>query len=394
MPSPPTGSLPPHTAADAPEAFRVEAGTGPDALVRADLAVALPPGHPAGHGSLRLRLDVSGDTIVNADPVVGMVHRGAEKLFEARDYRQILTLANRHDWLAGFAGELGVALVVEEALGLEVPERAVWIRMALAEVSRIAHHLAFLAAFPTEVGEPIAAHPAPERELLSRLVQEATGGRMHPMYIRLGGLRADLPMGWVARARHTVAAVRAGLERIVGPLRDERLRGVGPLPAAVALGYGVSGPTARASGIEVDLRRDATYLRYAELFTDVGPGRVVTRPEGDVAARLACLAEEVEVSCALVEACLDRLDPGPVNVRLPKVVRVPEGSWYTATESPLGAAGVLLVSRGEPRPWRLALRTPSFAHVAVLAELLAGAPLSDLAAVLASVCFVLGDVDK
>jgi len=362
--------------------------------VHADLALALPPGHPAGHGSLRLRLDVSGDTVVNADPVVGMLHRGAEKLFEARDYRQVLALANRHDWLAGFAGELGIALVVEEALGLEVPERATWIRLALAELTRVASHLAFLSTFPADVGVAAAPRPAPERELLTTLFEDATGGRMHPMYVRLGGLRADLPAGWPARARHTVEVVRAGLDRIVAPLADERFRGVGRLSREVAAAYGVSGPMARASGVDLDLRRDAPYLRYAELFADGGPGRVVTRAEGDVAARLACLAEQVAVSCDLVEASLDRLAPGPVNVRLPKVVRVPEGQWYAATESPLGAYGVLLASRGEPRPWRLALRTPSFAHVAVLAELLPGTHLSDLAAVVASVSLVLGDVDK
>lgn len=372
----------------------VTAATGPAGWTQAELALRLPPGHPAGHGSLRLRLALDRDVVVAAEPIPGMVHRGAEKLFEVRDYRQLLALGNRHDWLAGFAAELGIALVVEEALGLEVPERAGWIRMGLAELSRIASHLAFLAAFPVRPDAPEVGRVIPERELVSQLFELVSGGRMHPMLVRLGGLRADLPLGWEASARHMVEAVRAAVASLAEPLDTPWLHGIGHLDRAGALSFGTSGPVARASGVDLDLRRDAPYLGYAELFTPGGPGRVVGRSTGDVAARLACLVEQVEISADLVLACLERLAPGPVQVRLPKVVRVPEGQWYAATESPLGIAGVLLASRGEPWPWRLALRSPSFGNVACLAEILPGTRLADLSAVLASVSFVLGDLDK
>ncbi len=171
---------------------RVSLGTGADALVGADLIVGLGPDHPAGHGSLRLRLTVDDERILAADPVVGLLHRGAEKLFEVRDYRQVLALANRHDWLGAFAGELGVALVVEQALGLPVPERATWVRMLLAELTRIASHLTFLTAFPTEVGRQPSARPNPLRETILDLFEEVSGARMHLTLCQLGQLHFEI----------------------------------------------------------------------------------------------------------------------------------------------------------------------------------------------------------
>ena len=380
---------------------RVSVGTGADALVGADLLVGLGPDHPAGHGSLRLRLTLDDERILAADPVVGLLHRGAEKLFEVRDYRQVLALANRHDWLGAFAGELGACLVVEEALGLPVPERATWVRMLLAEFTRIASHLAFLNAFPTEVGRQPTARHNPLRESILDLFEEVSGARMHLTLCQLGGLRADLPAGWSGRARQTVDTVRAGLPALVDPLRDQAVRdrctGVGVVTTEHVHAYGLSGPVARAAGVDVDLRRDGSYLEYAKLFAPEGPGKVVVRTEGDAAARLDVLAEQVTVSLDLAVASLDRLAglaQGPVSVRLPKVVRVPEGEWYAVTETPLGMAGYYLVSTGGPTPWRLKVRTPSFATVAALADVLPGTPVSDLVTVIASFPFVMGDVER
>ena len=384
-----------------PAMQRATVGTGPDALVHADLVLSLGPHHPANQGSLRLRVVAVGERVVAAEPLVGLLHRGAEKLFEVRDYRQILVLANRHDWLSAFAGELGACLVVEEALGLPVPDRAVWIRMLLAELTRVSSHLAFLAAFPTEVGTAPVAAPNPLREQVLALFEELSGARMHLMIAQLGGLRADLPAGWTARARHTVAQVRAGLAAFVEPVEAPSVRSrtenVGVLSVEQVHAYGASGAMARASGVDIDVRRDEPYLGYAELFAEGGPGRVVTRSAGDCAARLQVLAQQVEVALDLADACLDRLaslPPGPVAVRLPKVVRVPEGEWYRATETPLGMAGYYLVSRGDKTPWRLKLRSASFGNVEVLAELLVGCDLSDLQTVVGSCCFGIGDVDR
>lgn len=377
----------------APVLEQLTAATGPVATAGlVDLPIRLPAGHPLGHGSLRLTLTVDGTTIVAADPQVGLVHRGAEKLFEVRDYRQILVLANRHDWLGPVVGELLIASVVEDALGLEVPERARWIRLALAELSRVTSHLTFLSALAGD-GLPLAE----PLERLVTLVAEVSGARMHHMIVQVGGLRADLPQGWVVRARHTVEAARAEARAGYAVFASDEFRsrttGLGVLNAETALAFGASGPIARASGVNLDLRRDDPRVGYAEL---VEARHVVTGSAGDVAARIDVLIDEVEVSLELVSRCLDRIEQldGSVSVRLPKVLRVPEGDWYAALESPLGAAGCWLVSTGDKVPWRLALRTPSFAHVGLLADLLPSTDLADLATVLGSVFVVMGDVDK
>jgi NADH-quinone oxidoreductase subunit D len=352
---------------------------------------------------LRLRIVVDGERIVSAEPIVGYMHRGAEKLFEVRDYRQIVVLANRHDWLSAFANELGVVLGVERMLGMEVPERAVWARTLLAELNRVLNHLMFLGSYPLELGAitPIF-YAFREREELQAVMEEASGGRMHYMFNRVGGLKEDLPAGWLGRVTQAIAAVRHRLpdleSLIVGnEILEARTRRVGVLTPATIKSYGVSGPIARASGVDMDLRRDEPYLAYAELFGPGGPGRVVTRTAGDCLARLEVLLEQVHVSLDLAEACVDRLGSlprGPVNVRLPKVLKVPEGDLYTATENPLGFNGYYLVSRGEKTPWRLKLRSASFNNISVLGEVLPGNLIADMVAILGSMFFVVGDVDK
>ena len=378
-------------------------GMGAGGLATADMVLNIGPQHPATHGVLRLRIVVDGERIVSAEPIIGYMHRGAEKLFEVRDYRQILVLANRHDWLSAFSNELGVVLGVERMLGMEVPDRAVWARTLLAELNRVLNHLMFLGSYPLELGAitPIF-YAFREREELQAVMEEASGGRMHYMFNRVGGLKEDLPAGWLGRVSRAVASVRHRLpdleSLIVGnEILEARTRGVGVLAPSMITAYGVSGPIARASGVDLDLRRDEPYLAYAELFAPGGPGRVVTRTAGDCLARLEVLLEQVHVSLDLAEACIDRLGSlprGPVNVRLPKVLKVPEGDLYTATENPLGLNGYYLVSRGEKTPWRLKLRSASFNNIAVLAEVLPGNLIADMVAILGSMFFVVGDVDK
>ena len=378
-------------------------GVGAGGLATSDMVLNIGPQHPATHGVLRLQLVVDGERIVSAEPIVGYMHRGAEKLFEVRDYRQIIVLANRHDWLSAFSNELGVVLGAEQMLGMEVPERAVWGRTLLAELNRVLNHLMFLGAYPLELGAitPIF-YAFREREELQAVMEEVSGGRVHYMFNRVGGLKEELPAGWLGRAQSAVAAVRRRLPDIEGlvvgnQIVHARTSGVGVLSRQIAAGYGVSGPIARASGLDVDLRRDEPYLAYGTLFAPGGPGRVVTRQEGDALAWLECLLEQVHVSLDLSEACIDHLrslPPGPVNVRLPKVLRVPEGHGYCWTENPLGLNGYYLVSRGDKVPWRLKLRSASFSNVQVLSHLLPGALISDMVAILGSLFFVVGDVDK
>jgi len=381
----------------------IGSGDASDPHAPTDMVLNIGPQHPATHGVLRLRIHVDGERIVSAEPIVGYMHRGAEKLFEVRDYRQIIVLANRHDWLSAFANELGVVLAAEHLLGMEVPERAVWARTLLAELNRVLNHLMFLGSYPLELGAITPVFYAfREREELQAVMEEVSGGRIHYMFNRVGGIKEDLPAGWTSRALDAVAAVRRRLpelERLVvgNEIVRARTRGVGVLDRAVAADYGVSGPVARASGLDLDLRRDEPYLAYGELFARGGPGRVVTRTAGDCLARLEVLLEQVHVSLDLAEVCVDRLRSlprGPVNVRLPKVLRVPQGHLYTWTENPLGINGYYLVSRGDKVPWRLKLRSASFNNVQVLSELLPGCLVSDMVAVLGSTFFVVGDVDK
>ena len=378
-------------------------GVGAGGLASTDMVLNIGPQHPATHGVLRLQLVVDGERIASAEPIVGYMHRGAEKLFEVRDYRQIIVLANRHDWLSAFSNELGVVLGVERMLGMEVPERAVWARTLLAELNRLLNHLMFLGAYPLELGAITPVFYAfREREELQAVMEEVSGGRMHYMFNRVGGLKEDLPAGWLGRAAAAVAAVRRRLPDIEGlvvgnEIVHARTRGVGVLTREVAAAYGVSGPIARASGLDLDLRRDEPYLAYATLFAPGGPGRVVTRTAGDALARLECLLEQVHVSLDLAAACIDQiptLPTGPINVRLPKVLRVPEGHIYSWTENPLGLNGYYLVSRGDKVPWRLKLRSASFGNVQVLTQLLPGSLISDMVAILGSMFFVVGDVDK
>jgi NADH-quinone oxidoreductase subunit D len=365
-----------------------------------DMVLNIGPQHPSTHGVLRLKLVLDGERIQHAEPVIGYMHRGAEKLFEARDYRQIVMLANRHDWLSAFSNELGVVLAVERMLGMEVPERAVWMRTLLAELNRVLNHLMFLGSYPLELGgiTPIF-YAFTEREELQHVMEEISGGRMHYMFNRVGGLKEDLPAGWTTRARGAVTALRSRMgvydDLVLGnEIFRGRTRGVGTLAPEAVHAYGVSGPIARASGVDFDLRRDEPYLAYGELQDTL---KVVTRQEGDCLARFECLLEQTHNALDLADACLDRLadlPAGPINQRLPKVLKAPEGHTYAWTENPLGINGYYLVSKGEKTPYRLKLRSASFNNIQALVELLPGTLVADMVAILGSLFFVVGDIDK
>jgi NADH-quinone oxidoreductase subunit D len=370
-------------------------GIGAGELATADMVLNIGPQHPSTHGVLRLALTIDGERIIRAEPIIGYMHRGADKLFEARDYRQIIVLANRHDWLSAFANELGVVLAVERMMGLETPPRAVWMRTLLAELNRVLNHLMFLGSFPIEMGAITPMFYAfREREEIQRVMEEISGGRLHYMFNRIGGLKEDLPAGWKDRCRTAVRNVRSRLKDIDNLLRDneifrQRTVGIGVLSPDAVLDFGVSGPIARASGVDFDLRRDEPYLMYDEVSFDV-----VTRDAGDSFARFEVLIDQVSQSLNIADQCLDKLPGGPVNVKLPKVVKAPEGHTYAWTENPLGINGYFLVSRGEKTPWRMHLRSASFNNIHALSHLLPGTLLPDLVAIMGSMFFVVGDVDK
>ena len=381
--------------------FRHDRGGGPE-MATQDMVLNIGPQHPATHGVLRLRLTLDGERIVDCDPVVGYMHRGVEKLFEVRDYRQIIVLANRHDWLSAFSSELGVVLAVERMLGMEVPTRAVWLRTLLAEMNRVLNHLMFMGSYPIELGAITPMFYAfRERETIQQVMEELSGGRMHYMFNRVGGLKEDIPAGWLDRCAAALTAVRSRMPQIEqliygNEIFRARTENIGILSKELIDAYGVSGPIARASGVDFDLRRDEPYLAYEELLAD-GVMRVATRTDGDCYARFGMLLDQVYVSLDVAEACVERLRSlgrGPVNVRLPKILKAPEGASYAWTENPLGINGYYLVSRGEKTPWRMKLRSASFNNIAVLPEVLTGCVVADMVAILGSMFFVVGDIDK
>jgi NADH-quinone oxidoreductase subunit D len=286
----------------------------------------------------------------------------------------------------------------------------VWARTLLAELNRVLSHLAFLSAYPPEIaaGAAPAGGASPEaaaraafdaRERVQAVMEEISGGRMHYMFNRVGGLVAELPAGWLGRVHAVVGQVRSALPVIGAVVAEhegfrQHTRGVGRLSGEQVRQYGVSGPAARACGAGFDLRRDEPYLAYGEL---AGVLRVVTRTEGDCLARFECLLGQVGASLDLADACASRLaalPPGPLSARLPKVFKVPEGHAYAWTENPLGINGYYLVSRGGKTPWRLKLRSASFSNVQVLSELLPASRVADLPAILGSMFFVVGDMDR
>jgi NADH-quinone oxidoreductase subunit D len=369
--------------------------TQPARLPAGTIMMDLGPEHPSNAGLIELRLWTQGNVITTARVVVGAMHRGAEKLFEVRDYRQILMLADRHDWQAPFFGELAVAMTCEQMMGLEVPERAVWLRTLLAEHTRILSHCGFLSYVPHRLQRDPGLRAL--REALRNQTLRLTGNRIHPMATRISGLAVDADQAWLQAERQVAEqAVRASevlLTLIDSAPFASLTSGAGLLNRETIQEFGVSGPSARASGVDLDLRLNRPYLAYAELRNLIS---APVRRSGDAQARLRLLAQELTISASLIIACIERLRelPGPMAVRVGKIIRVPEGEEYLAIEAPLGIAGVFLVSRGEKTPWRLKLRTPSFNNISSLERVLVGVPTEALEATLASIGYVVGDIDK
>jgi NADH-quinone oxidoreductase subunit D len=361
-----------------------------------EMILNIGPQHPATHGVLRIVIELDGEVIKRAEPVIGYMHRGAEKLAEFRDARQTMVLMNRHDWLSAFNNELGWIIAVEQLAEIEVPDRAQWIRTMFAEWNRIMNHLVFMGSYPLELGAitPLF-YTFREREMCQDLVESATGARMHHSFARVGGLKDDLPLGFLKRSGEVLAAVRALIREyeqlIMGnEIIFARCRDVGALPAETAIAYGCSGPTIQASGVPMDPRKDEPYEKYGEVEFEVPVGS-----RGDSYDRLWTLVERVRQSCNIIEQCMDRLPPGPFRASgLPKTLTIPEGEIYVRQENPLGVMGYYLVGEGKKTPYRLKMRTASFSNISVLPAMLPGTLIPDLIAILGSIFFVVGDVDK
>jgi NADH-quinone oxidoreductase subunit D len=364
-------------------------------LATEEMILNIGPQHPSTHGVLRVVLELDGEVITRAEPVIGYMHRAAEKLAEFRDVRQVLVLMNRHDWISAFNNELGWTIAVERLAGIEVPDRAQWIRTMFAEWNRILSHLMFSGSYPLELGAMTPIFYAfREREQIQDMMESATGARMHHSYCRVGGLKDDLPHGFLKRSAEMVKVMRKRLAEyetlIMGnEIIAARTKGIGVLPAETAIAYGCSGPVLQASGVAMDPRKDEPYEKYGEVEFDVPVGTV-----GDSYDRLWVLVQRMYQSCNIIEQCMEKLPAGAyVADKLPKSLKL-DGEVYVRTENPLGLMGYYVVGNGKKEPYRLKMRTASFSNVSVIPAMLPGTLVPDLISILGSIFFVVGDVDR
>lgn len=377
------------------DASEVAAEVSRGNLLTEEMVLNVGPQHPATHGVFRLLATLDGEVLVKADPVIGYMHRGYEKLVEARDYRQITNLVSRMDWLSGINNELPLALALETLMEIEVPPRAQYMRVAMCEMNRILNHLMFFASFGAELGAITPTFYAfREREDIQMAMEMTTGGRMHFGFFRPGGLKEDAPKGFYQQA---LKGVRQVIQRlpdyenllIGNEIFKQRTVNVGILPKDVAYSYGVSGPIARGSDISFDVRKDEPYSGYDLFDFDVH-----SAPNGDCFDRFWVLLHEVVESAKIVEQAIEGMPDGPITGKVPRVVQAPKGEVYVRTENPLGELGMYLVSDGDRRPYRLKIRTPSYSNVSALPYVLKNTYVSDMIAILGSFFFVLGDIDR
>lgn len=365
-------------------------------LQAGDMTLNIGPQHPATHGTLRIAVKLDGEKVTAAEPMPGYMHRGYEKLCEVRTFPQVTTLINRIDWMGSFANEVPFILAAEQLMGVEAPERATHIRTILFELSRIANVSLFLGDMAVQLGAITPVFIAfRDRERVLSQIEAATGGRFHPNFDRIGGLKDDLPKGWLAETKTCMEKLRGFCDEMEdlllgNPVFTSRCRGVGIIPRDVALSYGLSGANLRASGVDWDLRRDGgTGLCY-----DKVDWKVWTHPDGDSYARYWVRLQEVRESTKIVDQLCDTLPSGPIMTKVPKIIKVPEGEAYVSTENPLGEMGYYVISKGDLGPFRVKIRTPSFNNISILPWLLEGVYVPDVITILGSLYFILGDIDR
>jgi NADH-quinone oxidoreductase subunit D len=361
-----------------------------------DMILNLGPQHPATHGTLRLVVRLDGERVIAADPVIGYMHRGYEKLTEVRTYPQVTTLINRIDWLSSFANEVPFIHGAELLMGIEAPPRAQYIRTILTELSRIATFVLFLGEMGLQVGALTPAfYGFRDREHVLNLIEAVTGGRFHPNFNRIGGLKDDLPWGWISECRNVMKTVFDACdtfeELLLGnEIFETRTRSIGIIPPDIGATYGVSGSNLRASGVDWDLRRDGKpYLVYDEL-----DWKVWTHPDGDSFSRYWVRLQETRESARMVLQMLDQLPAGGIMAKVPRIIKVPEGEVWVETENPLGQMGYYIVSKGATGPFRVKIRSASFSNVSILPWLLRGVYVPDIITILAGLYFILGDIDR
>jgi len=411
-------------------------GATAQSLSEETMIVNMGPQHPSTHGVLRLVLELDGEYVVSCRPVIGYLHTGIEKNTEYRTWQQGATFVTRADYLSPLFNEVAYCMAVERLLGIEAPPRAQVIRVMLSELNRVSSHLVWLATTGLELAAvSIMTYGFREREEILRILEAITGLRMNHAYVRVGGLVMDLPDGVEERIRAAVRMLRGRIgeyERLLtgNPIWRQRNVGVGRMTAEDLLALGVTGPALRASGVAHDLRKVAPYCGFETYEFDVP-----TATEGDCFARYQVRVEEMRQSLRIAEQAVGRLEPGPVMVEDPKVAwpaqlavgpdgignseayvrhimeesmealihhfkmvtagfEVPEGEVYQAIESPRGELGMYVVSNGTNRPYRVAIRGPSFTNLQAVPHMIRGGLVADVIACIASLDPVMGDVDR
>jgi NADH-quinone oxidoreductase subunit D len=378
------------------------------------------PQHPAAHGVLRLILEMDGEVVERADPHIGLLHRGTEKLLEYRTYMQVVPYFDRLDYVSPMSEEHSFALAVEKLLGIEAPERAQWIRVLFAEITRVLNHLLNLTTYALDVG---AITPSlwgfEEREKLMEFYEAASGARLHSNYFRPGGVSRDLPAGMeeqIAAWAETFPKFVDELEQLLTGNRiwKQRTVDIGVISAEDALAWGFSGPPLRASGVPWDLRRSQPYDKYAEVEFNVPVGR-----NGDCYDRYLVRLAEMRECVKIIQQCLAKMRPGPIKVQDHKIApplrsemkrsmealihhfklytegyHVPPGATYTATESPKGEFGVYLIADGTNRPYRCKIRPTGFAFLQAVDKIGHRHMLADFCAIIGSLDLVFGEVDR
>lgn len=391
-----------------------------DAAQDRTMVLNMGPQHPSTHGVLRLLLEIDGETIVRILPDIGYLHTGIEKTCEAKFYQQVVPLTDRIDYLCPMTNNLAYCLAVERLLGMEIPARAQWIRVMMNELTRINSHLVWLGTHAMDIGAmTVFLYCFREREDILRLFEAVSGQRMMTSYFRIGGVSLEPPLGFFDRVKHFIDRFPERIDEYENlltqnPIWVDRTKGVARITAEDALALGATGPTLRASGIDIDLRRDNPYTSY-----DKFQFKVPVSTEGDVYARYLVRVAELRESQKIVTQALDGLPEGSVKADSPHVVlpdrekmktqmealiyhfkivtegfTVPPGEVYMPVESPRGEMGYYVVSDGTAKPYRVHMRSPSFANLQVLPAMCEGRLIADVVAAIGSIDIVLGDVDR
>lgn len=361
-----------------------------------ELVVNIGPSHPSTHGVGRVIAHMDGDVLVKAEPVIGYLHRGIEKMAENRTYLQVVPLTDRLDYVGSMYANWAYCRAVERLAGIRVPERAEYVRVIVCELQRIASHMMGLGAAMADTGAFSAfVYCFDERERIIELFELLCGSRLTYNYVRPGGVSFDLPEGWVERTleftrNHGKALADIDSLFFQNTITRGRMKGIGVLSAADAVAWGTSGPTARASGVNWDLRKHDPYSVYPRMDFDVVVGE-----RGDSYDRNRVRLFECAESVRIIEQAIAQLPGGAIKSEgLPRLIAPPPGDAYDHIESARGSLGVYLVSDGGPRPYRMKVRSPAFCNLAVLPMLAEGHTLSDLVVVLGSLDPVFGEVDR